>query len=183
MTLPLALTIALAFSAAPAKVPAATGTKLEQGQRAFAEGQLDIAIKVLDASAAEYPDAATVEKVQLLRGQCLAARQDFGKAEEAFALALDANPEASLDPGKVDPSLVKLLESMRSRLSGAIDVRTTPAGAQVFLDGTNIGVTPLTQTTSIGRHKVFAKWPESATEPLDVLVRTKETASFNGCRS
>src|SRR4051812_11238020 len=114
MILPLAVTLALVSSAPPAAAKP-QGTRLEQGQRAFSEGQLDVALKLLDGAAAEGGDAATVEKIQLLRGQCLAARQDFAKAEEAFALALDANPEASLDPGKVDPAVVKLLESMRAR--------------------------------------------------------------------
>src|SRR5262249_29388504 len=92
MILPLAVTVALVSSAPPAaKGPSlAPGTKLEQGQRAFNEGQLDAALKLLDAAAAEGGEAATVEKVQLLRGQCLAARADFSKAEEAFAFALDA---------------------------------------------------------------------------------------------
>jgi hypothetical protein len=172
MILPLAVMVAL-VSSAPAPAAKPVGTKLEQGQRAFSEGQLDAALKLLDAAAAEGGDAATVEKIQLLRGQCLAARADFSKAEDAFALALDANPDASLDPGKVDPAVVKLLESMRARLSGTLDIRTSPAGAQVSVDGREAGVTPLQVTAPIGRHKVEAKWPEAAVGPLDVVVHNK----------
>lgn len=178
MIFPLAVALALVSSAPPAAAKA-QGTKLEQGQRAFSEGQLDAALKLLDAAAAEGGDAATVEKIQLLRGQCLAARQDFGKAEEAFALALDANPEASLDPGKVDPAVVKLLESMRGRLSGTLDVRTTPPGAKVLVDGNESGSSPLTVSAPIGRHKVVAKWSEGEVGPLDVMVRNKRETLIN----
>lgn len=153
--------------------PAPTGTKLEQGQRAFAEGQLDAALKLLDSAAADERDPAALEKIHLLRGQCLAARQDFGRAEEAFALALEANPEAALDPGKVDPAVVKLLESMRARSSGTLTFRSTPPGAHVFLDGVDTGPTPATVTAAIGRHKLEAKWEADRYAHLEVLVRSK----------
>jgi hypothetical protein len=176
MILPLAVTVALMSSAQPPPknaAPQAQGTKLEQGVRAFNDGQLDVALKALDAAAAEASDPATLEKIHLLRGQCLAARQDFGKAEDAFAMALDANPEAALDPGKVDPAVVKLLESMRGRLSGELDVQTTPAGADVVIDGKPAGSTPLQRNLPIGRHRVEAKWPDAVAAPLDVVVRNK----------
>src|SRR5581483_361998 len=165
MTFTLAVALALVSSAQPApkaqpQPPLPQGNRLELGQKAFNEGQLDLALRLLDAAAAESPDSASAEKIQLLRGQCLAARQDFGKAEEAFALALDANPEASLDPGKVDPAVVKLLELMRARMSGTLIVTTTPAAADVTVDGKDAGKTPLTLTTSIGRHKVQTKLPQ-----------------------
>lgn len=176
MMLPLAVPLALLLCAQPA--PAAKSapsslSKLEQGQKAFAEGQLVEALKALDAAAAENPDAATMEKVQLLRGQCLAAKGDFGRAEEAFALALEANPEAALDPGRVDPAVVKLLESMRTRSVGSLVVRSTPPGARVMVDGTDSGVTPLTLSAGIGRHKLEARWENGTAAPLEVMVRAK----------
>lgn len=175
MTLVLAVLLFAAPAAAPGApgAPGSAGTKLEQGQKAFAEGKFDIALKALDAAAAEARDAPTLEKVHLLRGQCLAARMDFGRAEEAFALALEANPEAALDPGKVDPAVVKLLESMRARSSGTLSVESTPPGAQLSLDGADAGVAPVTLTTGIGRHKVKAQWSPDAGAEARVMVRSK----------
>lgn len=176
MTLVLAVLLCAAqpnAKAAPAAAPAYTGTRFEQGQKAFAEGRFDVALKLLDEAAPEEREPAAVEKLQLLRGQCFAARQDFGHAEEAFALALEANPEASLDPGKVDPALVKLLESMRARSSGKVSFRSTPAGAAVSLDGVEVGAAPGSATAVIGRHKLEAKWPSGGVAQLEVMVRPR----------
>jgi hypothetical protein len=153
------------LAAAPSRL-----SKLEQGQKAFGEGDYSVALKALDQAAAEGAD---LEKVQLLRAQCFAAQQDFGRAEEAFALALEANPEASLDPTRVDPSVVKVLDGLRARTKGTVVVRSTPPGAVVFLDGKEIGPTPVDLQTVIGRHKVEAKWPGGGGANSDVLTRAR----------
>jgi PEGA domain len=111
--------------------------------------------------------------VHLLRGQCFAARQDFSRAEEAFALALEANPDASLDPSRVDPSVVKLLDAMRGRLTGELSLQSTPPGASVSIDGVVAGKAPFTSPVGIGKHKLEARWPDGAVGQADVVVRGK----------
>lgn len=154
------------LAAAPAK-----GTKLEQGQKAFASGDYSGALKALDVAAVEGTD---LERVQLLRAQCFAAQQDFARAEEAFALALEANPEASLDPTRVDPSVVKVLDGLRARTRGTLVVRSTPPGAEVTLDGKVLGPAPLETSIVIGRHKLEAKWPVGGSvASTELLVRAR----------
>ena len=153
------------LTAAPTRL-----SKLEQGQKAFGDGDYSAALRALDQAAVE---GGELEKVQLLRAQCFAAQQDFGRAEEAFALALEANPEASLDPTRVDPSVVKVLDGLRARTRGTVVVRSTPAGAIVTLDGKEMGPTPIDLQTVIGRHKVDAKWPTGATAQSTVLARAR----------
>ncbi len=166
MTFALAGSLCLSLlAAAPAK-----GTRLEQGQKAFADGDYAVALRALDAAVVEGSD---LEKVQLLRAQCFAAQQDFGHAEEAFGYALEANPEASLDPTRVDPSVVKVLDGLRARTRGIVTIRSTPAGAQLMLDGKSIGAAPLEATTVIGRHRLEAKWPTGAGVASEVLVRPR----------
>ena len=147
--------------------------KLEQGQKLFNQGDFDAALKMLDAAAIDGGDPATLEKVQLLRAQCLAARQDFARAEEAFALALDANPETTLDPTRVDPTVVRLLESVRARLTGTLVVGSTPPGALLMLDGKEIGPAPQTIAAPAGKHKVEARWGQGALQTLELQVRPR----------
>ncbi len=161
-------TLLLLLLAAPAKV-----SKVDSGQRLFNAGELDAALKVLDQAAQEGGDEATLERVHLLRAQCFAAKQDFSRAEEAFALALEANPDTSLDPGRVDPTVVKMLEGVRARLTGAVLVRSTPPGASLFLDGKNAGEAPQTLAVPVGRHKLEARWGEGPMTAMELQIRPR----------
>lgn len=153
----------------------AKASRLELGVRAFNQGEFDLALKNLDAAAAEGGDAATLEKIQLLRAQSFAARQDFARAEEAFLLALEANPDASLDPARVDPTVVRMLNSVRGRLTGTLVISSTPAGAEVTIDKKPAGVTPQTLSVTVGKHRLEARWGESKTvASTEVQIRPKK---------
>ncbi|MHB8878438.1 MAG: PEGA domain-containing protein [Myxococcaceae bacterium] len=148
-------TLLLATSAAPSRGrPAPT---FEAGRREFKRGDYVAALRVLDAAAGDTSEAQALSKIHLLRGQCFAAQQDFSRAEEAFDLSLENDPEAGLDPAKVDPSLVKMLDGLRGRLRGELSVRADRPGASVLFDGKPIGSAPLKAQVPIGRHTLFAK--------------------------
>lgn len=157
----------LALLAAPARSP-----KLEQGVRLFGAGDFDGALRVLDALADEATEPSTRERVHLLRGQCFAARQDFGRAEEAFVEALEVNPEATLDPQRVDPAVVQLLESVRTRSTGTLVLQSVPPGADVTIDGRRAGSAPVNVVVSAGRHRLEGGWG-GVTGAVDVVVFPK----------
>lgn len=167
------------FSAVPA-VSAPTTTaqapkpgKWEAGLKAFNQGDFETALKALDVAATETSDPVMLEKIHLMRAQCFAARQDFIRAEEAFSRALDANPEATLDPARVDPAVVKMLDAMRGRLSGELMIHSTPEGAQLSVDGKGVGKAPLLMVVSIGRHRLEAQWGTETPTKTEVLVRAR----------
>lgn len=166
--------IAMLLTAPSSRSPRPSeGTRLEQGTKLFTSGDFEGALRVLDAAALEGGDAATLERVHLLRAQCHAARQDFVRSEEAFALALDANPEATLDPGRVDPTVVKMLDSVRSRLVGTLLISSSPAGALVSVDGQVRGAAPLTLPVGVGRHRLEARWGDAEPALAEVQVRPR----------
>lgn len=165
--------LALLLLAAPGRPTRPPEGRLEQGQRLFTSGDFEAALKALDAAAQESGEPATLERVHLLRAQCFAARQDFGRAEEAFALALEANPEAALDPARVDPTVVKLLDATRARLQGTLTVVSHPAGAEVTVDGRAASAAPLSLQLGVGRHRLEARWPEGEPAAAEVLVRPR----------
>lgn len=165
--------VALLLTAPVARPGRAEAPKLELGQKLFNQGDFDGALKALDAAAVDGGDPATLEKVHLLRAQCLAARQDFARAEEAFALALDANPETTLDPSRVDPTVVRLLESVRARLTGSLIIGSTPPGATLLLDGKGVGVAPQTIATPAGKHKLEARWGDGPLQAMELQIRPR----------
>jgi hypothetical protein len=165
--------LAVLLLASPGKGARPPESRLEQGQRLFTSGEVEASLRVLDAAAAEGGDDATLERVHLLRARCFAARQDFGHAEEAFALALESNPEAALDPTRVDPTVVKLLDATRARLQGTVAVASHPAGAEVTVDGQPAGAAPLSLPLGVGRHRLEVRWPEGGLAAAEVQVRPR----------
>ena len=160
-------------SGTPAKGRPVTPT-LEAGQREFKRGDYPAAMRALEAAAAETQDDALLSKIHLLRGQCFAAQQDFSRAEEAFDLALEKDPEAALDPTKVDPALVKVLDGLRARLRGELSVSTAPSAAAVALDGKALGDSPVRTAVAIGRHTLSAKTVDGRfTGEREVVVRAR----------
>jgi hypothetical protein len=151
MTQALLLSALLAFSAAPKK----PSGRLATAQAEFSRGDFAAALRDLDAAVTETGDEPTLSKIHLLRGQCYGAQRDLVKAEEAFEKALENDPEAKLDPQRVDPSLVSLLEGLRDRMQGDLEVRTDRP-AKVHFDGKPIGLSPVKASVSIGRHKLEA---------------------------
>ncbi len=180
--LPLVLSL-LTAAPAPKTPPLSDEARLEQGQKLFNQGDIDAALKMLDAAAADGGEPAVMEKVHLLRAQSFAARQDFVRAEEAFALALEANPDVALDPARVDPTVVKLLESVRSRLTGTLVVNSTPVGATVLLDGRAAGLAPLTLTPVVGKHKLEAQWGDGPRQAIELQVRPRRESRVEWVQS
>ncbi len=162
--------VLLLLLAAPGRAP-----RFEQGRALFTQGDFDGALKALDGAALESQDPAVLEKVHLLRGQCFAARQEFAQAEEAFFLALSANPDATLDPARVDPTVVKVLDSVRARQTGVLVVTSTPPGASVEVDGRRQGKAPVSVTLPIGKHRVEGAFDGAEVQADTVVYPHRES--------
>ena len=174
-----ALLLVMATPASKVQVPVGTA-KFQIGQSEFRRGDFLAALRTLDAAAAEANDGQLLGQIHLLRGQCLAARQDLPGAEEAFGLALQRDPEVALDPSKVDPALVSMLDGLRARLRGELVVRADREGAQVLLDGRLLGQAPIKSSVPIGKHALEVRTPNGlyvATQ--DVVVRSKRTTEVD----
>lgn len=156
----------------PSAAVAAKSARFAQGQAEFNRGNFTAALKHLDAAATEQNDDATSAKLHLLRGQALAAQQNYEEAETAFAKALSYDPEVSLDPSRVDPKLVRMLDDLRDRTKTEVHVRTSVPGAAVKIDGQFVGESPVTTELSLGRHKVEATSPDGKRKgSAEVVVR------------
>lgn len=147
--------LVLAASGEPPKAETAAA-KLQAAQAEFKGGDFQRALKTLDAATAQPAPDRVLSEIHLLRGQCFAALQDFPAAEIAFGKALEYDPEASLDPAKVDPKVVRMVDNLRLVMRGELRVRTEPPGASVKLDGKPLGAAPVKASVPIGRHTLEA---------------------------
>jgi len=155
--IPALVSAVLAVAASGEKPKAETAAaKLQAAQAEFKGGDFQRALKTLDAAALQPAPDRMLSQIHLLRGQCFAALQDFPAAEVAFGKALEHDPEASLDPAKVDPKVVRMVDNLRLVMKGDLRVRTRPAGASVKLDGKPLGAAPVRASVPIGRHSLEA---------------------------
>lgn len=60
-----------------------------------------------------------------------------------------------------------------------LDIRTTPAGAQVFVDGNFVGVSPIQVEVQPGAHTILATMPGYAPAQTSVSVSAGETKTVN----
>jgi hypothetical protein len=147
------------------------GNKVDNAVKEFNRGDFPAALKLLQAALEEASDPELISRIQLLRGQAYGAEQDFSRAEEAFNAALLADPEVSLDPARVDPQLVKLLDGLRERLKGELFVKSDGQKAQVSLDGVSLGETPVRIDVAVGRHALEVVAKDAVTLRQQISVR------------
>ncbi|MBF5042151.1 PEGA domain-containing protein [Aggregicoccus sp. 17bor-14] len=177
-----ALLLSLLLLSAPgARPPRTPPARLQVAQAAFNRGEFEQALQSLDAAAAETRDERTLGRIHLLRGQCYAALRDSARSEEALARALEADPEAALDPERVDPALVQQLEDLRARTRGELRVRVSGrAGGRVTVDGRPVGNAPVRTSVPIGRHAVEVRSPDGRQRDSEqVLVRAGRTSEVS----
>ena len=177
MTRPALLAILLAVlwpAAAPAQ--SAAEKSYQSALEAFANGDFEQAQKLFNAAAQRTNDEALLARIHLSRGECFGAMQEFDKTEAAFAKALEYDPEAKLDPARVLPTVVAILDGLRARLRGELHVTSDTPGTLLSLDGQPAGAAPFRGPVPIGRHQVEARPPEGE-KPIarEVLVRPRRT--------
>jgi len=166
-------------SAEPSAGDSQAAAKLQMAQTEFNRADFQGALKTLDAAASQASDEKLLAKIHLLRGQCFAAVQNFVAADAAFTKALENDPEASLDAAKVDPTVVRMLESLRSHMRGELRVDADQPGAEVSIDGRPAGAAPLAVPISIGRHLVEAKTTDGKLAAREeVVVHSKKSAAL-----
>ncbi len=80
----------------------------------------------------------------------------------------------TIEPGKTARQQVEL-----RRLEGDLAVETVPEGAEVFVDGTSIGRTPLETPAAVGERDIVIRAPEHESWRRVVEVREGETSRIS----
>jgi hypothetical protein len=147
---------------------------LAKGQSKLVQGDFSGALKTLDAAGARTKDPATLAQIELAKGLCFGALQEFGKAEAVFLRALMDDPDVRLDPVHVDPALVSLLNGAKEKLRCQLVV-TAAVGARLSWDGAELGQTPFSGAVSIGTHTLGWSRPGASPLAMTVVARAGQT--------
>lgn len=140
---------ASAIESAPA-AEALSRAKEKYFQFRFEEawGELGASVEMLEAERGTNADAgALLVDAHVSRAVIAKSRGDIKKMRESLAIALKINPKLDLKSEEYPPSIVTVLEEERAKLksgpSGTIAVSSSPATAEVYLNGILQGVTPM----------------------------------------
>ncbi len=115
-------------------------------QHSKAEQQVEDALKEIALLPPGTGRSTLQATAYALQGLIRQARDKAAAADESFGRILRLDPNHQLDQDYYSPATRERFEQVRKKLAGAprvaLRVSSTPSGADVFLDGQNVGRTP-----------------------------------------
>ena len=142
--------------------------QIDEGWRAYLRVQLDFAQSRLAAArtAAEslvaLPEGAALYADAALRlGAVLGHAGRVAESQAILALALALDPDRPITFAEFSPDIVSAVDAVRAQTRPSRDVQlvTEPPGAQLSVDGKDLGRSPVTAPLAIGQHVVVARMP------------------------
>lgn len=119
----------------------------------------------------------------VLQAQMLKNLERTKESAEAFRRILRVEPTFKLDPDSYPPSTIAALEQVRKEVQrakkGLLQVVSTPSGAQVFIDGREVGKTPFKGEVMQGQYRVSLMAGEAVSFPHKVSVAREESLQID----
>lgn len=141
---------------------------MQEGQKALTALELPTAIKKLGqavevlAKVLPYIKKAELADAMMALGASHFENGDKKEARNTFARLLTWRSDYKVDLSKYPPALLGIVEEVRKEIEkakrGSIEIRSEPAGAQAYVDGRYVGVTPtFGEGLIVGEHWVTLK--------------------------
>jgi hypothetical protein len=153
--------------------------QVDEGWRAFLRVQVDFAASRLAAARTEAEGlvaipggAALYADASLRLGAVLGYLGRTGESQASLALALALDPERPITLAEFSPDVVAAVDAVRGLTKPVRSVRiaSQPAGAQITIDGKDVGRAPLHVELPIGQHVVVARVPQYQPRALAIAV-------------
>jgi hypothetical protein len=153
--------------------------QVDEGWRAFLRVQVDFAASRLATARTEAEGlvalpggAALYADASLRLGAVLGHLGRTAESQASLALALALDPERPITLAEFSPDVVVAVDAVRGQTRAARSVRITsePAGAQISVDGKDVGRAPLHVDLAIGQHVVVARVPQYQARALAIAV-------------
>ena len=151
---------------------------IDEGWRAYLRVQIDFAQSRLAAARTEaealaaLPGGTELYADAALRLGAVLQNRRIADAPAVLALAIALDPERPITLAEFSPDVVEAVDAVRAAPAAIqrVHVTTTPAGAVVSIDGTELGRAPLDAQVTRGQHLVVARAPLHRAAVQGVLV-------------
>jgi tetratricopeptide (TPR) repeat protein len=141
---------------------------LQEGQKALTALELPVAIKKLSqavdvlSKVLPYIKKAELADAMMALGAAHFENGDKREAKRTFERLLVWRSDYKVDLNRYPPALLTIVEEVRKEVEkakrGSIEIRSEPAGAQAYVDGRYIGLTPtFADGLIVGEHWVTLK--------------------------
>jgi hypothetical protein len=153
--------------------------QVDEGWRAFLRVQVDFAASRLATARTEAEGLvalpggpALYADASLRLGAVLGYLGRTAESQASLALALALDPERPITLAEFSPDVVAAVDAVRGQTRPTRSVRITsePAGAQVSVDGKDIGRAPLHVDLALGQHVIVARVPQYLPRALAIAV-------------
>jgi hypothetical protein len=140
--------------------------QVDEGWRAFLRVQVDFAASRLAAARTEAEGlvalpggVALYADASLRLGAVLGYLGRTAESQASLALALALDPERPITLAEFSPDVVAAVDAVRgqTRPTRSVRIASEPAGAQISVDGKDVGRAPLHADIAIGQHVVVAR--------------------------
>lgn len=167
------------FFVVPVASTAMGQSGLEEGKRAYFEGRFEDSIRSLEPELQSLTEPSQLREVAFFLGLSHSALGNKDQSEQYFQSSVRHDP--SFQPGSdiFSPDIVSAYGSVRSAMVGRLRVESEPAGADVFVSGTEIGQTPFEGAALQGEQLVRVAMDGYANEERTVNVRPGEDTSVS----
>jgi hypothetical protein len=153
--------------------------QVDEGWRAFLRVQVDFAASRLAAARTEAEGlvalpggAALYADASLRLGAVLGHLGRTAESQATLALALALDPERPITLVEFSPDVVAAVDAVRglTRPTRSVRIASEPAGAQISIDGKDVGRAPLHVDVAIGQHVVVARAAQYQARALAIAV-------------
>jgi hypothetical protein len=127
-----------------------------------------------DQAPAYYGSSSSMANGLLLMAMALEKSGQKARARPVYTLMVARFPDHQPDPSVFPPSVMEAVRKARAEVDGAagltFTVDSTPAGAHVFIDGTERGNTPLPWRLGKGKHALRLETDDGTVKTLAINV-------------
>lgn len=167
------LPLLVVLSGEPARA-ADAGALFDQAIVQYDRRHHEQSLALLDEAVASTREKGLLGRIHLYRGINLFLLEDEEGARAAFALALDNDPQLGLDPDAFERPLVELYRKVARSITGTLSVVSDWKQAEVLVDGTSIGRTPINVAFPVGYHLIEVRDPRGKAQPYreEIVLHT-----------
>ncbi|MGQ9618942.1 MAG: PEGA domain-containing protein [Candidatus Aminicenantia bacterium] len=127
---------------------------LEEGKKAYLEGEYDRAIQLLNQAIALIKNKSTLVDAHLSLALTYFTVNQLDNCIDQIKSILKLNPSFKPDPEFYSPKFLKLFEKVKNANTRIVTINSIPQGATIFIDDENKGFTPFKGELYTETHKI-----------------------------